>query len=241
MSEEESQARYEPIEIPLPDKLHDLEAVTGTLGIPEWWPTGSRIAVVFAQASAAEDPLIESVQRELTERRYLTLRFPMPYMKAGKRKIDDMSAMRRTFQSAVSMLSRDPTAAPAHIFIGGKNQGALAAAHTANDGRMRIEGVFFMGYPLHKQDDTSDLRADTLYRVINPMLFLQGNRDRHCDLPSLRQSLGRVGAPVQLHVIDEADHALKVPKKSGRTNEAVSTEVLATLESWMQKTLGENA
>ena len=133
--------------------------MTGTLGIPEWWPTGSRIAVVFAQASAAEDPLIESVQRELTERRFLTLRFPMPYMQAGKRKVDDIRAMRRTFQSAVAMLSRDPTAAPAHIFIGGKDQGALVAAHTANDGRMRVEGVFFMGYPLHKQDDTSDLSA----------------------------------------------------------------------------------
>ena len=81
--------------------------------------------------------------------------------------------------------------------------------------------------------------AERLYRVINPMLFFQGDRDRNCDLPVLRATLGRVGAPVQLHVIKDADHTLKVPKKSGRSVEEVAHEVLVTLEGWMKKTLGD--
>ena len=236
----EAEAQYQEVQIPLGEPVHDLESVTGVLGVPEWWPTGSRISVVIAQGSAAEDPLVVALQRALTERKYLTLRFPFPYMQAGKRKPDEPRVLVRTFQSAVALLSRDPTAAPAHVFIGGKNMGALAAAHAATT-RMRIEGLFFLGFPLHKQDDPSAPRAERLYRLINPMLFIQGSRDRHCDLPTLRHVLGRVGAPVQLHVVDQADHTLRAPKKSGRTPAEVQAEILATLEAWIRKTLGETA
>jgi len=229
--------QFEEIKIPLPDRLHDLDAVTGMLGVPEWWPTGSRVSVVIARATGEPDPLIDHLQRELTAKKILTLSFPMPYMQAGKRTPDDMRFMKRTYQAAVALLAQDPSAAPAHVFIGGKNVGALVAAHAATT-RMRVEGLFLLGFPLHKQDDPSDPRSEQLFRAITPMLFVQGQRDRHCDLPTLRRTLGRVGAPVQLHVVDEADHQLRVPKKSGRTLEQVNAEVLAALEGWMKKTLG---
>ena len=54
----------------------------------------------------------------------------------------------------MTLLQSDPTAAPAHLFIGGKNVGALAAAHAAT-ARLRVDGLFLLGYPLHKQDDPS--------------------------------------------------------------------------------------
>jgi predicted alpha/beta-hydrolase family hydrolase len=177
------------------------------------------------------------VQKALTDRKYLTLRFPMPFMQAGKKKPDDMRVLQRTFESAVAMLSQDPSAAPAHVFIGGKNVGAMVAAHAATT-RMRIEGLFFLGFPLHKQDASDDLRNERLYRVISPMLFVQGERDRHCDLDALRTTLGRVGAPVQLHVVKDADHSLRVPKKSERSAEQVQNEILATLDAWIRTTLG---
>jgi predicted alpha/beta-hydrolase family hydrolase len=234
----ETTVQFEEIEIPLSEPVHGLDAVKGTLGVPEWWPTGSRISVVMAQASMAEDPLLDAIQYELTERKFLTLRFPMPYMAAGKRKVDDMKIMTRTYEAAISVLGKDPSAAPAHVFAGGKNIGALVASHAAT-ARLRVEGMFFLGFPLHKQDDPEDVHAERLYRVINPMLFVQGSRDRNCDLPTLRKTLARVGAPVNLHVVDEADHALKVPKKTGRSTEQVAQEVLTTLLAWIQKTLGD--
>lgn len=232
--------QFEEIKIPLPDRVHDLDAVTGMLGIPEWWPTGSRVSVVIARAAGGPDPMIEHLQRELTAKKILTLSFPLPFMQAGKKAPDDLRVMRRTYQAAVTLLAQDPSAAPAHVFIGGKNFGALAAAQAATT-RMRVEGLFLLGFPLHKQDDPSDPRSEQLFRAITPMLFVQGRRDRHCDLPTLRRTLGRVGAPVQLHVVEDADHQLHVPKKSGRTPEQVNAEVLAALEGWMKKTLGASS
>jgi predicted alpha/beta-hydrolase family hydrolase len=234
----EPAVRFEDVRIPLPGTVHGLEAVTGVLGIPEWWPTGSRVGIVLAQATQKEDPLLESIQRGLTERTYLTLRFRFPYSEAGKKRPDPMPVLHRTYQSAVSILGRDPTAAPAHLFAGGKNLGALVAAHAATS-RVRVEGLFFLGYPLHKQDKPEEVRADRLFRVISPMLFVQGTRDRHCDLPTLRRTLARVGAPVQLHPVEGADHSFRVPKKSGRTPEEVEIEIMNTLASWIGSVLGD--
>ncbi len=234
----ERTVQFEEIEIPLAEPVHGLDHVKGTLGIPEWWPTGSRISVVFAQASMAPDPLLDAVQHALTERKFLTLRFPMPFMAAGKKKPDDLKVMTKAYEAAIAVLGKDPSSAPGHVFAGGKNMGATVASHAAV-ARLRVEGMFFLGFPLHKQDDPSDVQPERLYRVVNPMLFIQGSRDRHCDLPTLRQTLARVGAPVNLHVVQDADHTLKVPKKSGRSPEDVAQEVLHALESWIHQTLGD--
>ena len=74
-----------------------------------------------------------------------------------------------------------------------------------------------------------------LFRIISPMLFLQGARDRHCDLDVLRQTLTRVGAPTTLQVIKEADHHFKLLKKSGRTDEEIREELLGCVATWIQK------
>ena len=79
------------------------------------------------------------------------------------------------------------------------------------------------------------VEAEQLYRIITPMLFVQGAKSQNCDLDVLRRSLARVGAPTTLHVVDEADHQFKVAKKSGRTHEEVLTECLTVLETWFDK------
>jgi hypothetical protein len=232
--------RYEDVRIPLREPLHGLEAVSGVLGIPEWWPTGSRIGIVIANGSAAQqkDPLLAELQRELTERKFLTLRFGFPFAEAGKTRPDPPEVLERTFRSALALFTRDPTATPAHLFIGGLNIGAEVAAQVATS-RMRMAGVFFFGYPLHPAGDPSQVRSEALFRIIAPMLFVRGSRDRFCDLDTLRATLRRIGAPVSLHTVEEADHGFKVLKKGPRTPEEVRAEILAVLESWIAKVLGE--
>jgi predicted alpha/beta-hydrolase family hydrolase len=231
-------ARFEPVKIPLPEPVHGLEEVSGVLGIPRWWPTGARVSVVFAHGRGRDmdDPLIEYLHRELTERHFLTLRFNQPFAEAGKRRPDSMPVMRRTLRAAIGVLANDPTAAPAHLFLGGKNQGAHVAADLAGS-RVRVDGLFFLGYPLHTTGKPETAQAEQLYRLISPMLFVQGTRDRACDIDVLRETLTRVGAPTTLQVCQEADQHFKVLKKSDRTEEEVFAEVLEGLHAWINKIL----
>ena len=235
----EPSARFEAIRIPLPDPVHGLGEISAVLGIPRWWPTGSRVCVVLAHGSPGDysDPLIEYLHRDLTERRYLCLRFNFPFAEAKKRRPDPPQTLRRAFRAAVRVLSRDPTAAPAHLFLAGKGLGARTAADLSVS-RVRADGLILMGYPLHPQGKPERLRADQLYRVVAPMLFVQGTRDRDCEIEALRRTLARVGAPTALHLAEEADHRFRVLKKSGRSEEEIHREVVGVTDAWIEKILG---
>jgi predicted alpha/beta-hydrolase family hydrolase len=235
----EPSARFEDVKIRLPDPVHGLEEVSGVLGVPRWWPTGSRVSVVIGHGGTddMDDPVLEHLHRELTEHRYLTLRFNFPFAEAKKRRPDSMAVLRRTLRAAIGALGRDPTAAPAHLFLGGKGVGGQVAADLASS-RVRVDGLFLMAYPLHPQGKPEKINPDQLFRIVSPVLFMQGSRDRTCDLDLLRNTLTRVGAPTSLFVSQEADRHFKVAKKSGRLDEEVRRELAVSLDEWIQKVLG---
>jgi predicted alpha/beta-hydrolase family hydrolase len=236
----ESASRQQQVTIPLDEPVGDVTSVSGVLGVPEWWPTGARIGIVLAHGSGRNlhDPLIESLQVGLTARKFLALRFNFPFAEARRTRPDPLPVLERVLRHAVAVLGRDPSAAPAHLFIGGVGIGAQAAVHCAA-ARLRVDGVFALGYPLHSRDmPDKNLRAEPLFRVVSPMLFVQGSRDRTCDLDTLRRTLTRVGAPKTLHVIPEADGTLAVPRRSGRAPESVHAEVLEAVDVWCRSVIG---
>lgn len=235
----EPSAQYEEVSIPLPEPVHGLEQVSGVLGIPEWWPTGERVAIAFAHSGSSnhEDPLIKLLCEGLTARSYLTLRFNFPFAEAGKRSTSDSPAvLERGFKAALNVLGRDPTALPARLVIGGMGLGGRVAAGLLAD-RLHADGLFLLGFPLHPQGKPEKSDPDILFKATSPMLFVQGTRDRRCDGQALRAALRRVGAPIELYDVEEADSSFHVPRKSGRTNEDVQAEVFGVLAGWIARRL----
>lgn len=235
----EPTAQFEDITIPLIEPVHGRDSVRGVLGIPEWWPTGERVAVVIAHggASNVEDPMIAMLTRGLTEKSYLTLRFNFPFAEASKRSsADSEDVLERGFRAALNVLGRDPTALPARLFVGGVGIGSRVAAKLVAD-RLHADGLFMLGFPLHPQDKPEKSDPDILFRATAPMLFIQGTRDRRCNTSALRQALRRVGAPIELYDVEEADSVFHVPKSSGRTNQQVQTEVYRVLSTWLARRL----
>ena len=110
------------------------------------------------------------------------------------------------------------------------------AMHNVAD-RLHADGLFLLGFPLHPQDKPEKPDPEVLYRATSPTLFIQGTRDRRCDHDALRRALRRVGAPIELYDVAEADSNFHVPKKSGRTDEQVQAEVLGVLSKWIGKRL----
>ena len=157
----------------------------------------------------------------------------------GKRSgTSSVEAMEQTFSAALSVLGRDSSQGPAHLILAGKGAGAAVAAKLAG-GRLRLAGLFFLGFPLHPQDRKEEVRAESLFRITSPMLFIQGTRDRRCDVDTLRETIRGVGASTQLHVIEEADQNFKVTKRSLRTEQDVRDETFDVLNSWLGRVIGE--
>jgi predicted alpha/beta-hydrolase family hydrolase len=235
----EPAAQFEAIQIPLTAPIHGRDSLSGVLGIPEWWPTGERVAIVFAHGGPSnfEDPLIVALTHALTEKGYLTLRFNFPFAEAGKRSsADSPEILERGFRAALNVLGRDPTALPARLFVGGVGLGSRVAAGLFAD-QLNADGLFLFGFPLHPQDKPENSDPDILFRATTPMIFIQGTRDRRCNGTALRRALRRVGAPIELYDVEEADSAFHVPKKSGRTEAQVQTEAFGVLSAWLARRL----
>ena len=77
-----------------------------------------------------------------------------------------------------------------------------------------------------------------MFRVICPMLFVQGARDPHCRIDKLEELLRRIGAPTRLHVISDCGSGLEPVKKTGRTAEEIRAEALSQIEAYVHEVIG---
>ena len=101
-----------------------------------------------------------------------------------------------------------------------------------------VSGLAFLGFPLHPAKRPSTQRAEHLFDVTVPMLFLQGTRDDLASLEHLKPVCAQLGARATLHLFEEADHAFHVPARSGRTDAQVRTEIADALAAWIASVIG---
>ena len=231
----ETTAKLEPIRIPVTPEIN----VPGVVGIPEWWPIGTRVAVALAHDTSAtlESELLVALHARLAERGYLTVRFNFPYAEEKRKRPDPSPLLEKSFRAAIASLMRDPQNSPARLILGGFGLGARVAAEVVSQGT-KADGLVCLSYPLHPSGKPTQLRAEPLFRLICPMLFIQGTRDPTCKLDRLQTVLRRIGAPTDLHVVQDADHKLDVIKRSGRTPEEVQVEVVDAAERFLERIVG---
>jgi len=196
---------------------------------PAGWRKG--VAVVLAPGAGApmDHPFLATMARALCARGMLTVRFDFPYQQAGRRAPDRAPVLEATWRAVIAAVRGE---APGCLVCGGKSMGGRIAAQVAAEGEV-CDGLFFLGYPLHPPGRTEKLRDAPLRRLRRPLLFVQGERDRLCDLGLLREILAGLAAPVSLHVIPEGDHGFKVPKRTGRTEAEVWGEIARVLGDWV--------
>lgn len=214
-------------------------SVAGSRGVPEWWPSGHRAGVILGHDTGSDmnQRLLVQLQGELTDKGFLNIRFNFPYAQRGKKRPDPPPLLEKAFRAAVQALLRDPEEAPAHLILGGFGLGARVASQVVAGG-LKADALICVSYPLHPAGKPSQQRTDALFRIICPILFVQGSRDAHCRIDRLELLRRRIGAPTEVVVIDEADHQLAPTRRANRTPEEVEAEALAAIRSFLERTVG---
>lgn len=100
-----------------------------------------------------------------------------------------------------------------------------------------VEGIIFLGFPLHRPGDESDARAEHLRRLDLPLLFVQGTRDRLARIERIERVCADLGSRATLHFVEGADHGFSILKRSGRTAEDVHGEIAAAVADWIDRRL----
>jgi uncharacterized protein len=214
---------------PVTVTVDDAHSVSGLLLAPP----RPRACYVLAHGAGAGmlHPFMDAVARELGERGIATLRYQFPYMEQRAKRPDPPKLAHATVRAAVSEAARLLPALP--LVAGGKSFGGrMTSQAQAASALPGVRGLAFLGFPLHPAGRPSDERAEHLFEVEIPMLFLQGTRDTLADFALLQRLTERLGARASLQLVQDADHSFRVSARAGRKDTDVRTEMMDKLAAW---------
>ena len=207
------------------------DAVGGLLLVP-----GEAFACcVFAHGAGAgmAHPFMNAFAHDLGANGVATLRYQFPYMERGSKRPDAPADAHAAVRAAVGHAR---VACPGlALFAGGKSYGGrMTSQAQALAPLPGVRGLVFVGFPLHPPGKPSDERARHLGDVRVPMLFVSGSRDEFAQLSLLESVIDGLGRRATLELVDDADHGLHVPARSGRKDPEVRAQAASAVASWMR-------
>ena len=210
--------------------VDDAQRVSGLLQNPR----GAHAGYVVAHGAGAGmgHPFMAAIANELAQRGIATLRYQFPYMERGSKRPDSPKLAQATVRAAVAEAARLlPQLA---LFAGGKSFGGRMTSQAQAAAPLPgVRGLAFLGFPLHAPGRPSDERAEHLFEVQVPMLFLQGTHDEFADLALLEPVVEKLGSRATLQTFQDANHSFHVPARSGRTDAQVRAQMLDVLAEWI--------
>jgi predicted alpha/beta-hydrolase family hydrolase len=211
--------------------IDDARRVSGLLQAPK----NAHVCYVLAHGAGAgmSHPFMVAVADGLAECGIATLRYQFPYMEQGSKRPDTPKLAQATVRAAVAQASRMvPKLA---LVAGGKSFGGRMTSQAQAESPLPgVQGLAFLGFPLHAVGRPSDERAKHLLEVAIPMLFLQGTRDALADVHLVKKLAKKLGSRATLKLLFDADHSFHVPTRSGRKDAEVRAEVLDAIASWIE-------
>jgi uncharacterized protein len=226
-----SEKKAEPIKI----AVDDATSISGLMQTPP----DARACYVLAHGAGAgmTHPFMAAVAAALMPRGIATLRYQFVYMERGSKRPDPPPVAHAAVRAAVAAAHRLLPGLP--LIAGGKSFGGRMTSQAQAQAPLpNVRGLAFLGFPLHPAGKPSADRAEHLFDVKIPMLFLQGTRDNLATLAELEPLCRKLGARATLKLFDDADHSFHVPARSGRKDAQVRGEILDALAAWVDGVIG---
>jgi uncharacterized protein len=196
-------------------------------------PAGAWACYVLGHGAGAgmTHPSIAAVAAGLGERGIATLRYQFPYMEQGSKRPDPPALCHATIRAAVAEAGKRMPTLP--LIAGGRSFGGrMTSQAQAASPLPEVRGLAFLAFPLHPAGRPADDRAEHLFDVQIPMLFLQGTRDALAELRLLRPLVEKLGKRATLTLFEDADHSFHVPASTGRKDADVRREMLDAFAAW---------
>lgn len=198
-------------------------------------PAEAEAVYVFAHGAGADmrHHFMQRMADALASQNIATLRFNFPYMEHGKRAPNPQPMLEAYIRSACGAARE--LAPELSLFAGGKSMGGRMTSNAAAKAPIEgLQGIVFVGFPLHAPKRPGRDRAAHLAQVNLPMLFLQGTRDDLADIALIRDVTGELRAAT-LHVVEGANHSFDVPKRIGRSGDQIIQELAQVTANWMRR------
>lgn len=203
------------------------EKVTARLVMPDG---ADRRGVLLAHGAGLgqDHPWMVTVRDLLASAGFPTMTFDYAYMERGRKSPDRPPKLLDVHAAAADRLATYVD----DVVLVGKSMGGRIGSHLVGDRQWPARALVYLGYPLVPMGKSEPRPIDHLLRIEAPQYFVSGTRDR-LSPPELISGVVRKVASGDQLVVPDADHSLRVLKRSGRTNEEVLAEVARDVAGWI--------
>ncbi len=196
-------------------------------------PPNATALLVLAHGAGADmhHHFMVELTTALVDRRLAVMRYQFPYTEAGRRRPDPRPRLLATVRAAVVEAGQHAQGLP--LLAGGKSMGGRMTSGAAAELPLPgVRGLVFVGFPLHPPAKVGTERADHLRDVSDPMLFVQGTRDKLATLRLMEEVVQQLQPRAAMHIVDDADHGFAVRKTRGHDPAAVIPSIADAVAGW---------
>ncbi len=202
---------------------------------------GAGLTVLLGHgAGASQDSgFMRMFANGLAQRGLDVMTFNFVYMEQGRSVPDQKHKLESCFRAVIDTAVKHRKLKNNKLVIGGKSMGgriasqvAAAASQDKEPLAEQIDGLVFLGYPLHPPGNPAKLRVEHLEHIRKPMLFVQGTRDALGTPEEIQPFIKGLRPAARIHSIEGGDHSFKAPKKFGMAQEEIYETAMDEIVRW---------
>ncbi|MEJ1087338.1 alpha/beta family hydrolase [Microbacterium sp. Mu-80] len=217
------------VEVPLP---------SGAVRVTTAWeqPAGTSrgvVAIAHGAGAGMGHPFLVGFADTLREQGFTTLRFNFPYVEAGRRMPGPAAHAIATWRVVVDAIRAEQPHAV--VWACGKSYGGRMASMASAEG-VELDGLVYLGYPLHPPGKPEKPRVEHLPAVRPPQLFVEGTNDPFVQPLSQLEDAVSSCQDARIEWIDGGGHSFEV-----KGNKRPADEVGASLAPLVAAFIAEHA
>jgi uncharacterized protein len=213
---------------------NDAESVTA-LVYPASKANRAGVTVLLGHGAGANQlsGFMRMVAAGLAARGFDAMTFNFLYSERGRHVPDPKARLESCYAAVIRAAQSQRKLKRNRLVIGGKSMGGRIASQVAAINPEGIDGLVFLGYPLHPPGRPDKLRTEHLPKIKAPMLFVQGARDAFGTEDEISGIIKQFHLSATLYPIAGGDHSFKVPKSGGVPQQQVYETVMDRVAEWV--------
>ena len=215
--------------------VNDAESVTALL-YPAAKQDRAKVTIVLGHGAGADQMsgFMRMVAEGLAARGFDAMTFNFLYKEKGKSVPDPKAKLESCYRAVIDAAIKNQKLKGNKLVIGGKSMGGRIASQVVAEHSDGIDGLVFLGYPLHPPGRPDKSRDEHLKEIKAPMLFVQGSRDAFGTEDEIRAIIKKHRLRAVLYPIEKGDHSFKVPKTL-KPQHQVYEDVMDEVARWCRE------
>src|SRR3954468_2009886 len=206
--------------------INETDAVTAML-YPSLPKNRAGVTIILGHGAGADQMsgFMRMAAEGLAARSLDAMTFNFLYKEQKRGAPDPKAKLEACYRAVIDAARKQKKLKDNKLVIGGKSMGGRIASQIAAENAEGIDGLVYLGYPLHPPGRLDKMRDEHLPQMKAPMLFVQGSRDAFGTEDEIKAIIKKHRLAAELYVVTSGDHSFKAPK-SVKPQQQVYEEVM---------------